>query len=140
LFYGHVVHFNLRHLLLFTTLTAAAVAATAALPTLHGALVLLAATLIAPGALATIAFTGGRDAKAFCLPAAVPLAFGLYTIAWALGWCVFQIENPMDFVAWFENRGRIIKTVITASWLGAALAGFTCLAICRARTSSADRA
>jgi hypothetical protein len=132
------LHFNIRHLLLFTTLIAAAVAAAAALPTLHGTLVLLAATLIAPGALVTFAFTGGIDAKAFCLPAVVPLAFGLYGIAWAFGWCVFQIENPMDFVAWFENRGRIIKTVIMASWLCAALAGFACLAICRARTRGAN--
>ena len=132
------VQFNIRHLLLFTTLIAAAVAAAAALPTLHGTFVLLAAALIAPGALATIAFTGGPDAKAFCLPAVVPLAFGLYAIAWAFGWCVFQIENPMDLAAWFENRGRIIKTVITASWLCAALAGFACLAIRRARSRAAE--
>jgi hypothetical protein len=121
-------------LLTLTTLIAAAVAAAAALPTLHGTLVLLAATLVAPGALATIAFKGGPDAKAFCLPAIVPLAFGLYGIAWAFGWCVFQIENPLDFAAWFENRGRIIKTVIMASWLCAALAGAICVGIRRAST------
>jgi hypothetical protein len=131
------LQFNIRHLLLFTALIAATVAAAAALPTLHGTLVLLAVALIAPGALVTIAFTGGSDAKAFCLPAIVPLTFGLYGIAWAFGWCVFQIENPTDLAAWFENRGRIIKTVIMASWLCAALAGGICVAIRRARTRGA---
>jgi hypothetical protein len=125
------LQFSIRQLLLLTTLAAVTVAAAAVLPTLHGTLVLLAATLILPGALATIAFTGGPDAKALCLPATLPLAFGLYAVAWALGWIVFQSTDYNVLPAWFEERGRLIKTVLLCSWICGALAGLTCLAIRR---------
>jgi hypothetical protein len=128
------MRFALRHLLLLTTLTAAVVAAAAALPTLHGTLLLLTASLILPGVLVTIALTGGADAKALCLPAIVPLAFGIYGVAWAFGWFVFQASDPNELLPWLEAHGRTIKTTLLCSWFIGALAGLVCVAIHVART------
>lgn len=128
------MQFSIRQMLLFTTLAAVTVTAAAVLPTLYGTLVLLTASLVLPGALATIAFTGGPYAKAFCLPAIVPLAFGLYGVAWALGWVVYQTSDAGAITTWVEERGPMIKTVLLSAWTCAALAGLICTLICRLRT------
>jgi hypothetical protein len=131
--YRHVVHFSIRQLLLLTTLTAAAVAAAAKLPTLYGTIALLVASLMLPGALATVAASGGPMAKSFCLPALVPLTMGLYAVGWALGWCTYQSAEPSEMVEWLALHGRVFKAVLLSAWACGAAAGLTCVVIYQTR-------
>jgi hypothetical protein len=123
--------FSLRQLLIITTAVACTLAATIALPTAYGSMSLLAATLMLPGILGTIAAVGGPHAKTFCLSAAVPVIFCLYAVGWALGWVVFQSSAPLQIVAWFNDYGRGLKAVILSAWMCGAAAGLFCVVIRR---------
>jgi hypothetical protein len=123
--------FSLRQLLIITTAVACTLAATVALPTAYGSISLLVATLVLPGALGTIAALGGPQVKTFCLSALVPIIFCLYAVGWALGWVVFQSSAPLQLMAWFNDYGNGLKSVILSAWICGAVAGLFCVVIRR---------
>jgi hypothetical protein len=125
--------FSLRQLLAIMAVAAFIVAAVAALPTQPGSMALFGLTLLVPGLLGTFALAGGQRVRAFCVGAAIPILFSLYALGWALGWVIFSAASIQHVTLWFHSNGRVIKTVILASWICGALAGILCASIQRMR-------
>ena len=120
--------FSLQTLLVAMAFSAVVFASFSA-PGALGGLSMFTIAVTAPGIFISAAISGDRNAKAFSLPALVPLSFGLYAMAWAYGWNLYGASSPADMLHWFETKSSVIKAVCLASWAASLIAGFTGLAV-----------